>query len=215
MDSILTVISGAARAVALVGGALSALFVIWAGIQWMTASGDPQKMAQARMSLIGTVVGIVIVGIGFLIPGVISEFVIEPAGGIAIESEPGINCDGILRDRLLVYRAASTASGMNLLVKQVQVQRKECDPHIWNPEVVQIGNFADCRDVGTGPLSVGGLSVPGAFIDSVTPTEMEPNPGRNSRNSVLVYWDSVNKPSDGSICWLYNERFDAWAEGGG
>ena len=58
------------RAIALVGGALSAIFVIWAGFQWMTASGDPQKMAQARMSLIGTIVGICIMGVGFIIPSV-------------------------------------------------------------------------------------------------------------------------------------------------
>ena len=211
----MTVISGAARAVALIGGALSALFVIWAGIQWMTASGDPQKMAQARMSLIGTVVGVVIVGIGFLIPGVISEFIIEPAGGVAIESSPGINCDGILRDRLLVYRAASTHQGMNLLVKQVQSQRKECDPGIWNP-VVKAATVADgdgCRDVGADPATVGGLVVPGSFWSGSGP-ELDGVSGRNSRNSVMVYWDDVDKPSDGSFCWLYNDTFDAWSEGG-
>ena len=131
----MAIISGAARAIALVGGALSAIFVIWAGFQWMTASGDPQKMAQARMSLIGTIVGICIMGVGFIIPSVISEFVIEPAGGLKIESEIGINCDGILRSRLLVYRVASTPTGMNSLVRQVQGQVDECDSSVWDPLV--------------------------------------------------------------------------------
>ena len=69
MEQALTVITSGARLLALVGGTLSAVFIIWAGILWITASGDPQKMAQARMSLIGTVVGLVIIGIGFLVPG--------------------------------------------------------------------------------------------------------------------------------------------------
>ena len=218
----MSVISGAARAVALVGGGLSALFVIWAGFQWMTASGDPQKMAQARMSLIGTVVGICIMGIGFMIPGVISEFVIEPAGGIAIESEVGVNCDGILRTRLVVYRVASTPSGMNSLVRQVQGQVDECDSSVWDPlvRVTAIGlplTDNKCANDPATAQNVGGLDIPGSFKESGG--ALEDISQRDSRNNILVYWtlgttpDNSRQPSDGSFCWLYNQLFDSWSEG--
>lgn len=212
----MAVISGAARAVALVGGGLSALFVIWAGFQWMTASGDPQKMAQARMSLIGTVVGICIMGVGFMIPGVISEFVIEPAGGIAIESEAGVNCDGILRTRLVVYRVASTPSGMNSLVRQVQGQVDECDSSVWDPLVslTDVSGTNHCPDDPLTPTNIGGLDIPGAFKE--TGGTLVKISKRDSRNNILVYWtggSTPSLPSDGSFCWLYNRLFDSWSEG--
>ena len=217
----MAIISGAARAIALVGGALSAIFVIWAGFQWMTASGDPQKMAQARMSLIGTIVGICIMGVGFIIPSVISEFVIEPAGGLKIESEIGINCDGILRSRLIVYRVASTPTGMNSLVRQVQGQVDECDSSIWDPVVrlTDVGTPNHCADAGSD-LEVGSLEVPPAFKNGTgSPKTLDLISNRDSRNNILVYWSDLpgtgndRLPSDGSYCWLYNQLFDAWSEG--
>ena len=95
MDTIITVVGGIARAVALFGGTLAAVFVAYAGILWMMAGGDPQKMAQARSALIGSVVGLVIVGISFLIPPTVSELVIESAGGVAIDSVNSFDCDGV------------------------------------------------------------------------------------------------------------------------
>ena len=222
----MTIINGAARALALVGGSLSALFVIWAGFQWMTASGDPQKMAQARMSLIGTVVGICIMGIGFLIPGVVSEFVIEPAGGIAIDSEIGTNCDGILRSRLTVYRVASTPTGMNSLIRQVQGQVDECDPSVWDPLVRAVAvplphTKNKCANDPVNVQNVGGLDIPTSFKEKAGSNDiLEAISNRDSRNNILVYWTlsdgsgNPRLPSDGSFCWLYNQLFDSWSEGG-
>ena len=68
MQELATVMSNIARLLAIVGGGLSAIAVCYAGILWMTASGDPQKMGQARMALMGAVGGLVIVGVAFIVP---------------------------------------------------------------------------------------------------------------------------------------------------
>ncbi len=217
----MTVVSGAARLLALVGGAVSALFIIYAGIQWMTAAGDPQKMAQARTGLIGTVVGIVIVGIGFLIPGLISEFVIEPAGGLPIETSIGFDCDGALRDQLVVQRGASTADGMNLIVNQIQTRQDECRSGLWNPVVANPTSWSDppgwCTDDPSSPVSIGGMEVPGSLRE--TTTKPRETSGRDSRNNIIVFWDDQTGvsndrlPSDGANCWLYVSVFATWREG--
>ena len=53
MDDISNIMGNITRLLALVGGGLAAVAIAYAGIQWMTASGDPQKMAQVRMGVIG------------------------------------------------------------------------------------------------------------------------------------------------------------------
>ena len=48
---------------ALAGG-ISLVMFGFAGIQYMTAQGDPQGMSKAKMSVIGAVVGLAIAGLG-------------------------------------------------------------------------------------------------------------------------------------------------------
>ncbi len=224
MEQALTVITSGARLLALVGGTLSAVFIIWAGILWITASGDPQKMAQARMSLIGTVVGLVIIGIGFLVPGVISEMVIEPAGGVQIQVQQGMDCDGILRDQFVIRRAASDHTAFNQIIDVIQAQRDECDSAIWDPVVQETADFTDAcgdKDGGTlvDPLAIGGMVVPGSL--KKTATELRETSGRDSRNNILILWtdsggvSNDRKPSDGSTCWLYIQAYNTWREGYG
>ena len=100
-----------ARLLAVVGGGISAIAFCYAGILWMTASGDPQKMGQARTAIFGAIGGLVIVGVAFMAPRIISEFVIEPAGGQVIGSDGGVSCDGILRAQLSGTPAAAGAAG--------------------------------------------------------------------------------------------------------
>lgn len=80
------------------------------------ASGDPQKIGAARMSLIGAVVGLVIVGAAFIVPEVIPERIIEPAGGTALNSGNGLSCDRVLKNQLVFQRVASSAARMNAVV---------------------------------------------------------------------------------------------------
>ena len=136
MQELTSLMENVARLLAVLGGGISAIAFCYAGILWMTASGDPQKMGQARTAIFGAVGGLVIVGIAFMAPRIISEFVIEPAGGQVLGGDYGVSCDDILRAQLLVQRGASTADRMNQVISQIQAQRDECPEDVWNPVVV-------------------------------------------------------------------------------
>ena len=146
MTELSTLMENVARLLAVVGGGISAIAFCYAGILWMTASGDPQKMGQARTAIFGAIGGLVIVGVAFMAPRIISEFVIEPAGGQVIGSDGGVSCDGILRSQLLVQRGASTATRMNQVVSQIQAQRDECPEDVWDPEVIDAELLAPPAD---------------------------------------------------------------------
>ena len=221
MESILTVVTGIARVVALLGGVLAAVFVAWAGIQWMTAAGDPQKMSQARMSLIGSVVGLIIVGIAFLIPSVISELVIEPAGGIAVQVELGTDCDGVLRRLLVVNRTASTYQHMNFLITQVEAGRDECGSSLWSPRVhsgttnplLTTGCYTGSVGPVEGSWRLGGRWSGWAVCKCYRcPPEFRPG---QQHNNIIVHWKPDRRPSDSTDCWLYSSTFDTWTSGGG
>ena len=223
METIIDVVGGIGRVVAIFGGVLSAVFVAYAGIQWMTATGDPQKMSQARMSLVGAVVGLIIVGVAFLIPGVISELVIEPAGGIAVEAQQGTDCDGIFRRQLVVQRAVSRPEHMNYLIARIQGSRDECRAGFWNPFVhlTSLTPAVPCLDVLTGtasatnPHTIGGVVVPsGLLTSSYLPRGRS---SRDSNNDIIVHFRLVPEssvPSDGAVCWLYDGTLDIWVSGG-
>ncbi len=220
MESILSVVGGIAHLVAILGGLISAVFIAWAGIQWMTAAGDPQRMSQARLSLIGTVIGLIIVGVAFLIPLVVSEMVIEPAGGIPVRLDSGFDCDGLLKRQLVSRTTASDPQRMQWLVQRIQAQREQCAPEFWSPQVITVntGDYPNnCFDTSASPWTVGGLSVPPGLI---RPSDKKPRflSARDARNNIVIYWNEVGGrglPSDGSYCWLYVSAFNAWRESAG
>ena len=219
MDTIITVVGGIAKAVAIFGGTLAAVFVAYAGILWMIAAGDPQRMVQARSALIGAVVGLIIVGVSFLIPPTVSELVIEPAGGVAIESVNSFDCDGMLKAQVVSRRWANNPPKMQRIITEIQVKQDECSSERWAPVVKNDASVgARCFtgvSVGhaTEPLKVGQLIVPTDLSDSsIGPTSSR----RDSRNDVMVYWTlgtEAARPADGSNCWMYVSAFGAWAEG--
>ena len=85
MDEVLGVFSNVGRVLAFFGGGIAVITLCFAGFQFMTGAGDAQKMSQARMSLIGTVGGLILVGVAsFLVPRVVSEGVTEQVGGVPI-----------------------------------------------------------------------------------------------------------------------------------
>ncbi len=214
MESILSVVGGIAHLVAILGGLISAVFVAWAGIQWMTAAGDPQRMSQARLSLIGTVIGLIIVGVAFLIPLVVSEMVIEPAGGIPVRLDSGFDCDGLLKRQLVSRTTASDPQRMQWLVQRIQAQREQCAPEFWSPQVwTELKIPTVCLDGGSPP-AVGGLFVPKGLLDSNDAGVIFPS-SRDARNNIIVYWDYYPLvPSDGASCWLYVSAFNTWVSGG-
>ena len=237
MTELSTLMENVARLLAVVGGGISAIAFCYAGILWMTASGDPQKMGQARTAIFGAIGGLVIVGVAFMAPRIISEFVIEPAGGQVIGSDGGVSCDGILRSQLLVQRGASTATRMNQVISQIQAQRDECPEDVWDPVV---GNAAvSTTPALPGSLCFGAVGDPGLFQAKVGDTQVPRSlrvgntdgsstvtvaagndgsvrltSGRDSDNNILVYWSSEadERPTDSSTCWLYASRLRTWDE---
>ena len=229
MTELSTLMENVARLLAVVGGGISAIAFCYAGILWMTASGDPQKMGQARTAIFGAIGGLVIVGVAFMAPRIISEFVIEPAGGQVIGSDGGVSCDGILRSQLLVQRGASTATRMNQVVSQIQAQRDECPEDVWDPLVVDAFPVAaDPTKCWGGTPAATGIpdteGTDGKVGDTQVPRSLRvgnedvglirPTSGRDSSNNILVFWsgDAANRPTDSSSCWLYSSRLRTWDE---
>ena len=187
---------------------MATIFFAWAGIQWMMAAGDPQKIGQARMALIGAAVGLVIVGAAFIVPEVISERIIEPAGGTAIENSAGLSCDRVLKNQLVFQRAASNADRMNAVIKQIQAQRSECAADIWDVSII---NDSGGADYGSGG-KIGDTDVPrGLQAQRDDPTSGPRRlSSRDAENNIFVMFDDGKRPSDSAYCWLYSARLRTW-----
>ena len=236
MTELSTLMENVARLLAVLGGGISAIAFCYAGILWMTASGDPQKMGQARTAIFGAVGGLVIVGIAFMAPRIISEFVIEPAGGTVIAGDAGVSCDALLRSQLQVQRGASTAGRMNQVISQIQAQRDECPEDTWDPTVDDDG-FLDTPSTTSGTPPVTVPAIGGCFTDEDDATgdtakvgdtlvprslregnedtgKVRLNSGRDSENNIIIYWspDVKKQPTDAARCWLYVSRLRTWDE---
>ena len=231
MEALVQMLGGAATLIAVLGGAMATIFFAWAGIQWMMASGDPQKIGQARMALIGAAVGLVIVGAAFIVPEVISERIIEPAGGTAIENAAGLSCDRVLKNQFVFQRAASNEARMNAVVKQIQAQRSECAADIWNPKVIDAATVvaavvggADasgggCLSAASEFTEIGDTDVPRGLQKSANPPtpatatssgSVRHNSSRDADNNVVVHFLHTQLASDSAKCWLYSSRLRTW-----
>ena len=83
---------------------VSGVVIAFAGFQYSTAAGDPQKVQLAKNSFIGAFIGLVIASLAFIGPRIVTDMVIKPVGGVALETEVGLNCDNILRNQLIFQR---------------------------------------------------------------------------------------------------------------
>ena len=147
MEELQALFGGFARLVLIVGGGISVIAFAFAGFNFLTAQGDPGKMAQAKGGVIGVVVGLGVMGMSFIVPNVISETVIEPVGGVALSTEAGTDCDSILQNQLVFQRGASNASRIDQVISQIQVQRDECVEEVWNPTVIRDNGASTPIDV--------------------------------------------------------------------
>ena len=68
MEELSTIFGNVGILVAALAGGISLVMFGFAGIQYMTAQGDPQGMSRAKMSVIGAVVGLAIAGLAFVMP---------------------------------------------------------------------------------------------------------------------------------------------------
>ena len=214
MENVLSIVNGIAWVMGALGGTLSVVYIVYSGYLFMSSQGDPQRMAQARTSLIGVAVGLVIIGGAFIIPTTISRYVIEPAGGVRVEPRAGADCDRILKDQLVVQRTAGNPKRMQFVISQIQGRRDECALEFWNPVVKEDEGYPDgCPD---GDKKVGGIPVPKGLKVSASVVNSS---SRDADNNIIVYWahpDSSEAvkglPSDGSVCWLHVAAFGAWTE---
>ena len=220
MENILSIVYGIAWILGAIGAALSVIYVVYSGYLFMSSQGDPQRMAQARTSIIGVAIGLVLIGGAFIIPTTISRYVIEPAGGVRVEPRAGADCDGVLKDQLVVQRTASTAERMQFLISQIQGRRDECSMDLWDPVVRdRSGRPLGCNfdDDDDDDPDVGGVSVPEGLKSGASVFNKS---SRDADNNIIVYWvhpdDSVapktGLPSDGAVCWLHVAAFGAWTE---
>ena len=224
MDEVLGVLGNVTRMLAIFGGGVAAITICFAGIQFMTGAGDPQKMAQARMSLIGTIGGLILVGVAFIIPRFVAETVTTPVGGISIAPLVGSHCDGILRTQLVFQTAVSQIKHFQRVVNEIQAEREECRADIWAPVIYPYSTIQGAnsiRDACFGTLDddhkedamIGGQSIPASLHDGGLSDEVVRGAsGRDARNNILVYWNVNFRPSDGSVCWLYLRRTGTWFE---
>ena len=235
MEELSTIFTNGGRLLAAVAGGLSILTLCYAGIMWMTASGDPNKMGQARTAVLGSIGGLVIAGIAFIVPGIISRTIIEPAGGTSLSVDAGFDCDATLRQQLVFQRGASTANNFNEIISQLQATRSECPTDVWNPkvddttgaldaaankcfsagEVAAVDLGSSTRLIAVTNAEVGDQKVPrGLRARNNDEGNIRVTSGRDSDNNVIVYWAELpaSRPSDGAACWLYTDRLRSWSE---
>ena len=215
MDNILTVFNGIGWFMGAVGAAVAVFFIAYSGYLFISAQGDPQRMAQARGSLIGVVVGLVVIGGAFIIPGTISRFIIEPAGGVPVEPRAGFDCGSLLKAQLVFQRNATNHQRMQFVISQIQSQRPECDSESWSPVVrVDQGYPFGCpahSKVGDVPVPEG-LTTSGGVVKNTS--------SRDADNNIIVYWtgpavaygEATSLPSDSAICWLYVSDLSLWTQ---
>jgi len=56
------------------GICLVLIYIVWGGIQWITASGDKQKLTNARSKITWAVIGLIVIFLSFAIVGAVGYF---------------------------------------------------------------------------------------------------------------------------------------------
>ena len=216
MDPGFLLIDNFARLVAILGILISTPLFAWAGYLWMTSMGDPNRAAAARNAFISVGIGLVIIGCAFIIPAVIGESVVAPAGGIVYEQDSGVNCDGILREQLVANHQVSNAARINFIIQRIQSRFEDCTDLFWTPRAREEGTIDGCFD-GNDENFISGVAVPRGLKRGGTALSRS---GRDARNNIFVQWtihvpgeSSWGLPSDNAICWMYVSATGSWVEG--
>ena len=209
MDELTALFGSISRLLMILGGGISTVTVCYAGILWMTSSGDPQNMSKARMALMGSVGGLIIVGVAFIVPRIISDAVIEPIGGNVMGTESGQNCDDVLRNQFVFQRNASQPKHLNSVISQLQNQRADqCAADVWSPTVLSAATVPSAADGGCYAATVGGANVPSGLIDASIVRKAS---GRDRNNNIIVHWVKLDRPTDNALCWMYTSRLNTWS----
>ena len=239
MEELMSIGTNIATLIAIGVATVSAVIVAFAGFQYATASGDPQKIGIAKSSFVGAFIGLVIASLAFIGPRIVTDMVIKPVGGVALDTQVGLNCDSVLRNQLIFQRGASTKDRMQVVISQIQAQQQECAKDVWKPVAIDMGvvtagaiaagpdgqkgqcyktggGHATVTDANLATIKIGDQSLPGGLVRSAGDDKNYPRStsGRDSENNIVVYWaDTVaERPSDAASCWLYFARLRSWHE---
>jgi hypothetical protein len=76
----------------LIAGALVAIiFLIWGGIKWITSGGDKAKVESARNTIIGAIIGLIVVFASFLIINLVAKTLFNVSDVTKFEPKPLTN----------------------------------------------------------------------------------------------------------------------------
>lgn len=218
-------------------GGVSVISLSVAALLYMSAHGDPQQVQRAKTAAIGAVIGLILGGLAWVLPGILSRAVIEPAGGQSLTASGGTTgCDRIFRSQLVNQRQINNTARMNELIAVIQNTRDECRRDTWRPDVTDLdtalteasadgkqscfkgSGFDATKDEWPG-AAVGNVIVPiglrvGGDADGVPISSS----GRDRDNNIVVYFqnkkaspDDGTPPGDGAVCWMYLARASAWS----
>ena len=228
MEELASVINNFARLILYAGGGVFTIAVCVAGFFYMTAFGDPQKQNIARGALVGAFVGVCIMGISFLAPRIMSQFVLEPAGLEGVANAGNTGCDRTLRSALITQRGVGNAQQVNQIVRAIQAQRAaDCNAEIWNPfahiagtppggSAITSNGFTTACTVTSGTAvgdRVGQTDIP-TTLKTVALSRFGSTAyggfARDSNGNMLVEFATANRPTDGSDCWMYISQSNYW-----
>ena len=187
----------------------------------MTSQGDPAALGRAKLSGVGVLIGLVIIGSSVLIPASIDRVIVAPSGGISVSENLSTSCDRLFRSRLVGDRSAHDMASMQRLIRDIQATSDDCAIELWSPEVgrLQPRVAADCflgiiPRPGGGDALIGGQLVPRGLRSPGAGTVVSIDSSRDELNNILIYFSNSKyfRPSDDSACWLYHARNGAWSE---
>lgn len=230
MESIGQIFSGLTLLVLAVGAGAFIISISIAGLLYVTAFGDPQKISMAKGALMSSLLGILIMAFAPLAPRVLNQVVFEPAGLGSVVQDTG-GCDETLRTALLTQRSVNHAGAANTIIRQLQAQRSDdCGPDLWDPEVATTTFTPAChvtRASAGGALQakdIGGTPVPASMLALVNTRSASGGSvygggitdfgafARDNDGNMLMEFKSTDRPTDGSQCWIYSVRGNFWDE---
>ena len=201
----------------IVGGSGAAIFLCYAAYLFFASGGDPQGIARGRQAVFGVLFGLLVLGFATVVPRVFSEVVLEPSGGRGVTYfDSRMDCDGMLKRQLVLQRQVNDDDRVNYLIGVIQARNEFCSSDNWDPVAEDVTSVVrDSRCVApANPPSMGRLQVPpGLRVLEGSELRLAPTVKRDGSNNIVVHFDELYAPTDGSACWVYFSRYDVWRIG--
>ena len=235
MEAIGQLFSGLSLLILAVGAGAFMISISIAGVYYVTAFGDPQKISVAKGALMSSILGILIMAFAPIAPRVLNQVVFEPAGLGGVVTVSGTGCDQTLKTALLTQRSVNTAKAVNSMISQIQSQRSDdCGATIWDPAVIGTGFIAGTTGSDSGPgvaqafcgfkgtwaqgsqMRIGNTDLSPSLTSIVHQrtgtTVTQGGFARDAVGSMLVEFATASRPTDGSQCWVYMSQGNFWDE---